>query len=175
MEFEGLVEEFTGKHISPQRLSTPLPDTVAAEIVQCLRQESHRYLDIDANLSIELADRIITIGKVRNDADQTALGWMARGNALRLLGKMEEAWQTLEYAGSIFEDAGDQVGWAETRIGRLYLAMKLNRVKETLLDGKVAQKILKHAGKCELLVRLNTARFTCVRFSRQRRLQALAG
>jgi CHAT domain-containing protein len=71
---------------------------------------------------------------------------------------MEEAWQTLEYAGNIFESAGDKIGWAETRIGRLYLAMKLSRVKETLLDGKEAQKILKGADKYELLVRLNTAR-----------------
>ena len=158
MEVEGLAQAFTGDSISSRVLSTPLPDTVAAEIVNDLRQESHRYLDIDAERSIELADRIITIGKVRNDAEQIALGWMARGNALRLLGKMEEAWQTLEYAGNIFEAAGDQVGWAETRIGRLYLAMKLNHVKETLLDGKEAQKILKRAGKYELLVRLNTAR-----------------
>lgn len=158
MKIEPRVEVFTGEHVSPQVLLTPLPDTLAAEIVDYLRQEAHRYLDIDADRSLEFADRIIAIGKVRNDADQTALGWMARGNALRLLGKMEEAWQTLEYAGNIFEAAGNKIGWAETRIGQLYLAMKLSRVKETLLDGKEAQKILKRAGKYELLVRLNTAR-----------------
>jgi CHAT domain-containing protein len=71
---------------------------------------------------------------------------------------MEEAWQTLERAGNIFEAAGDKVGWARTRIGRLYLAVKLSRVKETLLDGKEAQKIFKRSGTYEPLVRLNTAR-----------------
>ena len=158
MEIERVAEEYIGDYISPQVLSTPLPDIVAAEIVDYLKQESDRYWSIDAERSIELADRIIAIGKARNDAPQTALGWMARGDALRFLGKMEEAWQTLEHAGNIFEAAGDKVGWAGTRIGRLYLAVKLSRVKETLLDGKEAQKILKRAGKCEVLVRLNTAR-----------------
>jgi CHAT domain-containing protein len=158
MEIEGLVEQFMDDSIPPEMLSMPLPDKIANTVVECLKQEADRYWSTDAERSIKFADRIIAIGKARDDAAQTALGWMARGDALRFLGKMEEAWQTLEHAGNIFEAAGDKVGWARTRIGRLYLAVKLSRVKETLLDGKEAQKIFKHAGKYELLVRLNMAR-----------------
>ena len=158
MKIEAWAEAFTGEYVSPQVLSTPLPDTLAAEIVDYLKQESDRYWPIDAERSMEFADRIIAIGKARNDASQIALGWTARGDALRFLGKLEESWQAFEYAGNICEAAGDKVGWARTRIGRLYLAVKLSRVKETLLDSKEAQKIFKRAGKKELLVRLNTAR-----------------
>ena len=158
MNVEGLVEQFIGDSIPSEVLSMPLSDEVAVVVVEQLKQEADRHWSTDAERSVKIADRIIGIGKARNDAAQTALGWMARGDALRFLGKMEEAWQTLEHAGNIFEAAGDKVGWARTRIGRLYLAVKLSRVKETLLDGKEAQKIFKRAGKHELLVRLNMAR-----------------
>jgi CHAT domain-containing protein/tetratricopeptide (TPR) repeat protein len=152
------MERWLADNIPPELLLTPLPDEIANEVVERLKQEADRYWSIDAERSIELADRIIAIGKTQNNSAQIALGWMARGDAYRFLGKMEEAWQTLEHAGNIFEAAGDKVGWARTRIGRLYLAVKLSRVKETLLDGKEAQKIFKLASKHELLVRLNTAR-----------------
>ncbi len=158
MEFEVWVEEFVGDTIPSQILMTPLPDELADAVVERLKQEADRHWSIDAERSIEFADRIIAIGNARNDATQMALGWMARGDALRFLGRMEEAWETLERAGNIFEAAGDKVGWARTRIGRLYLAVKLSHVKETLFDGKEAQKIFKRSGKYELLVRLNMAR-----------------
>jgi len=157
-EVEISLEQYTGEHISPQILSKPLPDAAAAVIIDHLKQEADRYWSINSERSLEFADRIIAIGKARNDLSQEALGWMARGDALRFSGYMEESWDTLDRAGDMFEAAGDEVGWARTRIGRLYLAMKLNRVEVTLSEGKAAQKILKLHGKHELLVRLNMAR-----------------
>ena len=115
MELEGLVERYLDDSIPPEMMSTPLPDDIANTVVNGLKEEADRHWSTDAEHSIKLADRIIAIGKARNDAAQTALGWMARGDALRFLGKMEEAWQTLEHAGNIFEAAGDKVGWARTR------------------------------------------------------------
>jgi len=157
-EVEFSLAQFTGDHISQQLLSKPLPDTVAAEIINHLKQEADRHWSIDSERSLEFADRIIAIGNARNDLSQEALGWMARGDALRFSGRMDESWDMLVRSGDMFEAARDKVGWARTRIGRLYLAMKLNRVEETLKDGKEAYKILKHHSQSELLVRLNTAR-----------------
>jgi CHAT domain-containing protein/predicted negative regulator of RcsB-dependent stress response len=157
-EVEISLEQYTGEHISPQILSKPLPDAAAEEIIDHLKQEADRYWFIDSERSLEFADRIIAIGKARNDLSQEALGWMARGDALRFSGRMEESWDMLVRAGEMFEAAGDEVGWARTRIGRLYLAMKLNRVEETLLEGREAQKILKRHCEDDLLVRLNKAR-----------------
>lgn len=158
MEFEVLVAEFVGDVFPSQILTTPLPDRFAVAVVERLKQEADRYWSIDAERSIEFADRIIAIGKARNDTAQMALGWMARGDALRFLGRMEEAWETLERAGNLFETACDKTGWARTRIGRLYLAVKLSHVRETLMEGNEAQKIFKRSGNFELLVRLNMAR-----------------
>jgi CHAT domain-containing protein len=157
-EVEFSLEQFTGNHISPNILSIPLPDGVATRIIDHLKQEADRHWFIDSDRSLEFANRIIAIGEARQDLAQIALGWMSRGDALRFSGHMEESWETLVRAGEMFEAAGDKVGWARTRIGRLYLAMKLNRVEETLIEGKEAYKILKRHSRNELLVRLNMAR-----------------
>lgn len=158
LDMDEQLERWLTDEIPSELLSTPLADDVAKKVVNLLKKEADRYWFIDSECSLEFADRIIAIGKARNDLSQEALGWMARGDALRFSGRMEESWDTLVRAGEMFEFAGDKVGWARTRIGRLYLAMKLNRVEETLLEGKEAQKILKRHGKYELLVRLNRAR-----------------
>ena len=158
MEIEGWAEAFAGEFIPSQDLIKPLSDELANAVVERLKQEADRNWYIDPHRSLELADRIVSIGQWRNNHRHIALGLMARGDALRFLGRMQEAWQTLTQAGNTFQTAGDEVGWARTRIGGLYLAMKLNRVKETLIDAKKAQKIFKRNGKYELLVRLNMAR-----------------
>jgi CHAT domain-containing protein len=158
VQYQAWVEVFIGNTVLPETLSVPLPDELANAVVERLKQEADRHWSIDAERSLEFADRIIAIGNARNDATQRALGWMTRGDTLRFMGRMEDAWETLERAANIFEAVGDKVGWARTRIGRLYLAVKLNRVKETLLDGKEAQKIFKSYNKYEFLARLNMAR-----------------
>jgi CHAT domain-containing protein len=50
--------------------------------------------------------------------------------------------------------AGDEVGWACTRIGRLHLGIMLNRVDETLQDAGRAREILIRHGEIEKLMRL---------------------
>ena len=157
MEIEGWIEEFIGDTIPTWALFTPLPDELAARVIERLKQEADRYWYIDPRHSLEFADRIVTIAEQRCDASQTALGLMARGDALRFLGRMADAWQTLTLAGNIFQIAGDEVGWARTRIGHLYLAVKLNYVAEALADADYAQAILSRCDEPELLVRLHMA------------------
>src|SRR5690349_6633234 len=159
MEFEGLVEQFIGESISPEMLSTPLPDEVAAVVVERLKQEADRYWYIDYHRSLELADRIITVGECRGDMRQIALGLMARGDALKLLGRTHEAWDVLDNAGKLFRTIGDEVGWARTRIGRVYLSTMLNYVPDALTDAELARAIFSNHGEHERLLRLdlNTA------------------
>jgi CHAT domain-containing protein len=159
MEIQGLVEQFLSDHIPSELLSTPLPDEAATAVVERLKQEADRYWLIDPNHSLELAERIVAIGQVRTDARQTALGLMARGDALKFLGQMEEAWDEIDRAGYLFQTSGDEIGWARTRIGRLYLGVKLNRVEETLSEVERARAIFLRYGEHEKLMRLamNTA------------------
>src|SRR5215208_2937184 len=157
MEIEGWAEALAGEFIPSQDLIRPLSDELANAVVDRLKQEADRNWYIDPHRSLELADRIILIGKWRKNDRQIALGLMARGDALRFLGRMQEAWQTLTQAGNIFQSAGYEVGWARTRIGRLFLAVKLNHVTDALADGNIAQAIFNRYGEQELLVRLNLA------------------
>ena len=46
-EVEISLEQYTEEHISPQILSKPLSDAVAAEIIDHLKQEADRYWFID--------------------------------------------------------------------------------------------------------------------------------
>ncbi len=166
------INQFLGDAVAPEAFLTPLPDEVAAEVVERLKQEADRYWHIDPHHSLELAERIVIIGERRGDARQTALGLMARGDALKFLGRMGEAWAALEQAGEMFQAAGDEVGWARTRIGRLWLGLKLNHVVDTFADAERARAIFTRYGEHEKLLRLdlNTA---IVHFSLGDQYQAL--
>ena len=155
MEIQGLVEQFLSEHLPPALLSTPLPDETATVVVERLKQEADRYWSIDPNYSLKYADRIIAIGQARSDKIQVALGLMARGDALKFLGKLQEAWEMLEQSGNIYRASGDEVGWARTRIGRAYLAAKLNYVADAFADADRARLIFIRYGEHEKLLRLN--------------------
>jgi CHAT domain-containing protein len=159
MDIEGWVEKFLGDDVPPRMLSTRLPDEVAAVVVERLKQEADRYWYIDYHRSLEYANRIVTIGEKRGDARQTALGLMARGDALKLLDRAAEAWETLDEAGRLFQSIGDEVGWARTRIGRVYLSTALNYVSDALAEAEHARTIFTDHGEHERLLRLdlNTA------------------
>ena len=59
----------------------------------------------------------------------------------------------------MFESEGDEVGWARTRIGRLWLGLKLNHINDALADVKQARSFFRKYGEREKLLRLaiNTA------------------
>src|SRR5215212_3772205 len=97
----------------------PLIDADAAALVDHLKAEADRHWWINTNRSLELADLIMRIGQARGDTWQIALGTMARGDALKFVGRRAEAWDLLGAAGQLFQTLGDEVGWARTRIGRL--------------------------------------------------------
>lgn len=158
-EMNNQLERWLANDISPEILKTPLPDAVSVVVVEHLKEEADRHWFISPNRSLELATRIMAIGQTRADARQTALGLMAQGDALKFLGHYREAWKVLEQAGRMFETIGDEVGWARTRIGRLYLGLKLNCVAETLVDVERARTIFSKYNEQEKLIRLeiNTA------------------
>jgi len=158
MDFDDQMERWLADEIPSDWLSTPLPDALANEVVNRLKEEADRYWYIDPHRSLKYANRIVEIGKARDDPQQIALGLMAVGDALKFIGSIQEAWDTIEQAGMIFQTLNDELGWARTRIGRLYLSVKINHVRETLLDGMKARKIFRRYHAHELLIRLNMAR-----------------
>jgi tetratricopeptide (TPR) repeat protein len=118
-----------------------LSDPDAGALVDQLKAEAAQYLWINANRSLELGELIAAIGQRRRDANQIALGMMQRADALRALGRIAEAWAVFASAGASFQAAGNPVGWARTRIGRLLCAVDLNAVPEALADAQAARAI----------------------------------
>jgi CHAT domain-containing protein len=126
----------------------------AAALIERLKQEADRHWYINPQHSLNCAAEIIAIGRARGDKQQIALGLMARGDALKLIGRMDEAWDALEESGRLFLEAGDDVGWARTCIGRLYVGLKLGRARQVLADGEQARRVFIHHGLEEKRLRL---------------------
>ena len=147
-------EQFLADELAPELLASALPDEFAQRVVERLKQESDRYWYIDPERSLLLADRIVAIGTQRGDRRQTALGLLARGNALKFKGQLTEAWNELTRAGETFLAADDETGWARTRISRLELSIKLNHVSEALAEADHASEIFLRRDNQEMLMRL---------------------
>src|SRR4051812_32019522 len=154
MDIEALVIQLEDPAALPI-LVAQLSDSDLAALVDHLKSEADRHWWINANRSLELADLLVCIGQARGDARHTALGTMARGDALKQLGRIEEAWATLAQAGALFQAAGDQIGWARTRIGRLVICVDLNRVAEALADAEAARAIFTRFGEHEKHLRVD--------------------
>ncbi len=142
MDADTLMQQLLEDPSIVQTMAEPLPDDVAAVVIERLKAEADHHWWINANRSLELADQIIQIGQARNNIAEIALGTMARGDALKLLGRRPEAWAELEAAGQLFQAAGDQVGWARTRIGRVGICVDLDQVATALAEGERARSIL---------------------------------
>lgn len=83
-----------------------------------------------------------------------ALGMMAQGDTLWLKGEVQTGWDMLGEAGDLFLMIDDEVGWARTRIGRLFICNDLQRVSEGEKDAIKALEIFFNYREYEKLVRL---------------------
>lgn len=130
-----------------------------AELVRAyadqIKQEIDAHYGKDPRVSLDLANRIIGIGWICQDTGITALGLMARGDSIRFLGGLREAWDTLRLAGKLFLSTGNRVGWARTRIGRVPLGAPLNRLDQVIRESRIARGILLRAGERERALGLN--------------------
>lgn len=116
-------------------------DEVRAEAERHKRIADENWYE-DPNVSLFHANIIIGIGFIRKDSGIQALGMMARGDAIKLLGRADEAWATLQEAGELYLSVGDEVGWARTWIGRLYVAVDLGCVDFAMQESRRAREIL---------------------------------
>src|SRR5688572_12422246 len=148
------LEEWLADELPSDLLLTPLSDEFSNEVVDLLKSEADRYWNIDPNKSLVFASRIVSIGEVRGDVNQIALGTMAKSDAHRKLGHTDEAWDLIEQAGDMFQKTGNEVGWARTRIGRLFLSLNLNRISEGLADAERAHEIFTRYKDEDKLVRI---------------------
>jgi CHAT domain-containing protein len=125
--------------------------SASAEDIDCLvlqlKDEADRHWNIDPNQSVKLAQKIQQIGNIVGDPGTIALGTMALGDAKKLLGQIQEAWNLLGEAGQLYKKANDDVGWARTRIGRLFISPEVDCVDEAVADAATAREILIQANQ----------------------------
>jgi CHAT domain-containing protein len=128
-----------------------------ADFVTYLKEQVDAHWWSDAKLSLCYADAIIAIGECSHNQRHHALGLMARGDTLRLLGELVNAWDTLMQAAAMFTAVGDEVGWARTCIGRLLLCVDLHHVDETLNHVSKAREIFLSQNETDLFLRLESS------------------
>ena len=97
------------------------------ERLGALKIESERQLTHDAREALRLAEALVDEATVAERADYRALGLMAKGDALRNLGRHREALELLQAAGEQFLALGDEVGWARTRLGWVWSSHHLSQ------------------------------------------------
>jgi len=124
-----------------------LSEDDARRITDALKEAADRHWRIDPRRSAQLADLIIAIGEACGSVWIRALGTMAKGDAIKFIGSQSEAWDLLEAAARLFEQAGDEVGWGRTWIGRLTVAAQLNRVAEAVHWADIARDIFIRHGE----------------------------
>jgi CHAT domain-containing protein len=128
----------------------------AEGITSALKIGVEHSADSHEDLAFELANTIIRIGQMRENDSFVGLGMMAEGDTLAHSGRIIEAWERLEQAGRIYRQAGDEIGWARTRIGRLWISPELSRkAAEEAFDGaREAEAIFLKAARSDRLLRL---------------------
>ncbi len=114
----------------------------AAEWLSQLKDESERYLTIDPRASLRLAESLIVGAELVDRPEHRAIGLLATGDALRALDRCLDALGAFDAAASVFQSLDDEVGWARSRIGRLWALQLLGRAADGLADGERARDIL---------------------------------
>jgi CHAT domain-containing protein len=130
-------------------------ETELDAVVDALKTEADSHWNTDPQVSLARADQIVRIGQAVHNARHVALGTMARGDALKFLGRYQEAWDALDEAAALYRSVSDEIGWARTRIGRLFIGANLNRLDEVILGGQEARLIFERYGERERLLRLD--------------------
>lgn len=151
------IETFIQQILDNKPSSTPewSPENVSV-VVDRLKAEADRHWRIDPNVTLSCGAAIVRIGEIRNDQRTMALGTMVRGDALRYLHRVADGWDTLARAGDLFLEAGDEVGWARTRIGRLAICVEMNAIESALQDAEAARQIFRAHRNFEKLLWLET-------------------
>src|SRR5687768_1454498 len=112
--------------------------------------------DTDPDIACALADTIVAIGRRRDGGSMVGLGMLAHGDILTHTGQYSQAWDMLEEAGRIYLDASDRIGWARTRVNRLYVSAELSEGSDHIAvafeDAVGAEQILLDAGRYDRLM-----------------------
>ena len=104
----------------------------SSAFLERLKAESERRWASDPHASLRLAEALIVGARWAAQPRHEALGLMAKADALRFLGRYAESLELFEAAARRFQQLGDEVGWARTRIGGLVSMQRVGKGEEAL-------------------------------------------
>ncbi len=128
-------------------LAAQLPGLDVEAFLRFLKAEAERYWGIDPLVSLTVAETLSMAAALAGQPRHAALGLMAQGDALRLLGRHQAARAYLDDAGRAFQALGDEVGWARTRIGWLFSSHYVGEGAAALAVVEPARAILVRHGE----------------------------
>src|SRR5437879_8643222 len=80
-------------------------------------------------ISLKLAELLIFLGGYIHDRASYALGLKAKGDALVQIGHYKAAMESLDEAGTIFMQLGDEGNWARSRISWIVACAWLGQIE----------------------------------------------
>ena len=138
-------------------IELPLEPQLAHELIECLKKQVDHYRFVDPHQSIRISEMMVIISQQQADPYCLGLSLMAQADSKAVLGELEPAWDQLDEAAEYFMQAGYEVGWARTRIGRLNLCVNLGKSEQALKDADQAREILQTPQEPDYLIRIETA------------------
>ncbi len=140
-----------------------LREEVAQAVVLALKDDAERHWLISWEGSLERANQIVAVSEARGDLAIQALGTMAKADALKLVtGRLEEAWELLDYAGRLYRmshlpETEREIGWARTRIGRVYICAEVGKIEQGFAEAEQAREILEREKVWQRVIALHIA------------------
>ncbi len=118
-------------------------DTVAVdEALTFLKDAAARRLMINGHEALRLAQALIRLAILAERPDGRGLGLLAEGDALRYLGRYQEALRCYEQARTLFAEQGDEIGWARTYLGWVLAAHYLGNGATAITMVGAAREVL---------------------------------
>lgn len=116
-----------------------------AQVGEHIKDEALRQWHIDTTVSFKLGELLIFFGEYTGHAPSHALGFVAKGDALKLLGHYQSSKECLDIAGEAFLLLGQEVNWARTRMSWVVATMWLGAFEEALQEAERTRHIfVKH-------------------------------
>ena len=98
-------------------------------------------------ISLKLAELLIFLGEYVHDRTAYALGLKAKGDALVQIGHYKAAMESLDEAGAIFVQQGDERNWARSRISWVVACAWLGHIEEALYEAQQAREVFLRLGE----------------------------
>ena len=128
-----------------QAHAAELTDYAAVGVL--IRDEAKRQEHIAPFVALKLAELLIYFSEYVHHAPSHAFGLQDKGDALFRIGDHQGALKFLDAAGEEFLRLGDEMNWANSRIGWIYSAAWLGRVEEALQEAARAREVFLSYGE----------------------------